>query len=81
MTLEEAGNVTNQDIADLYQAFQGIDTLHIMPQLPFSVDGTGHIGGVGIGHGLHHHRGIATDGDLLDLDADSGVTGHLVGTH
>ncbi|MFM7259495.1 MAG: agmatine deiminase family protein, partial [bacterium] len=30
-------------IRELYQSFQGIDTLHIMPQLPFSVDGTGHI--------------------------------------
>jgi agmatine/peptidylarginine deiminase len=30
-------------IGDLYKRFQGIDTLHIMPQLPFSVDGTGHI--------------------------------------
>lgn len=30
-------------IADLYNQYQGIDTLHIMPQLPFSVDGTGHI--------------------------------------
>ncbi len=32
-----------QQIADLYQAFQGIDTLHILPRLPESVDGTGHI--------------------------------------
>ncbi|MCA9284966.1 MAG: agmatine deiminase family protein [Phycisphaerales bacterium] len=30
-------------IAGLYQTYQGIDTLHVMPQLPFSVDGTGHI--------------------------------------
>jgi agmatine/peptidylarginine deiminase len=30
-------------IAELYQKYQGIDDLHIMPQLPFSVDGTGHI--------------------------------------
>jgi agmatine deiminase len=30
-------------IAELYQTYQGIDTLHIMPQLPASVDGTGHI--------------------------------------
>jgi len=30
-------------IAELYQTYQGIDTLHILPQLPFSVDGTGHI--------------------------------------
>ncbi len=26
-----------------YSDYMGIDTLHIMPQLPFSVDGTGHI--------------------------------------
>jgi agmatine/peptidylarginine deiminase len=30
-------------LAGLYQTYQGIDTLHIMPQLPFTVDGTGHI--------------------------------------
>jgi agmatine/peptidylarginine deiminase len=30
-------------IAELYQTYQGIDDLHIMPQLPGSVDGTGHI--------------------------------------
>ncbi len=30
-------------IAELYQAYQGIDTLHVMPQLPSSVDLTGHI--------------------------------------
>lgn len=30
-------------IAELYQTYQGIDSLHIMPQLPSSVDGTGHI--------------------------------------
>jgi len=30
-------------LAGLYQQYQGIDTLHIMPQLPSSVDGTGHI--------------------------------------
>lgn len=34
---------SNQFIGELYQTYQGIDTLHIMPQLPFSVDGTGHI--------------------------------------
>lgn len=32
-----------QQIADLYQSYQGIDTLHILPRLPSSVDGTGHI--------------------------------------
>jgi agmatine deiminase len=30
-------------IAELYDQYQGIDTLHIMGQLPFTVDGTGHI--------------------------------------
>ncbi|UCF50608.1 MAG: agmatine deiminase family protein [Thermoplasmatales archaeon] len=30
-------------IAELFQTYQGIDELHIMPQLPGSVDGTGHI--------------------------------------
>lgn len=30
-------------INEQYQAYQGIDTLHIMPRLPSSVDGTGHI--------------------------------------
>jgi len=30
-------------ISELYQTYQGIDTLHILPQLPPSVDGTGHI--------------------------------------
>ena len=30
-------------VRELYQTKQGIDTLHILPQLPFSVDGTGHI--------------------------------------
>lgn len=32
-----------QEIADLYRDFQGIDTLHVLPRLPSSVDGTGHI--------------------------------------
>ncbi len=41
-------NSTNPEMDDafigsLYQAFQGIDTLHILPRLPSSVDGTGHI--------------------------------------
>ncbi len=27
----------------LYTRFQGIDVLHVLPQLPPSVDGTGHI--------------------------------------
>lgn len=30
-------------IAEFYGRLQGIDTLHVLPQLPFSVDGTGHI--------------------------------------
>jgi len=30
-------------IRELHGSFQGIDTLHIMPQLPFTVDGTGHV--------------------------------------
>ncbi len=30
-------------IAELYQIYQGIDTLHVMPRLPSNVDGTGHI--------------------------------------
>ncbi len=30
-------------IRELYGNFQGIDTLHILPQLPDSVDGTGHV--------------------------------------
>ncbi len=32
-----------QEIADLYRTYQGVDTLHIFPRLPASVDGTGHI--------------------------------------
>ncbi len=35
--------LSDQVIADLYNKYQGIDTLHIFPQLPSSVDGTGHI--------------------------------------
>ncbi|MFM7133897.1 MAG: agmatine deiminase family protein, partial [Planctomycetota bacterium] len=38
-----SGGHTEALIRELYQSFQGIDTLHIMPQLPFTVDGTGHI--------------------------------------
>ena len=34
----------NEDlIAELFNQYQGIDTLHVMPMLPPSVDGTGHI--------------------------------------
>ncbi|RKY20980.1 MAG: hypothetical protein DRQ55_05915 [Planctomycetota bacterium] len=35
--------LANAEIEALYQAYQGIDTLHIFPRLPGSVDGTGHI--------------------------------------
>ncbi len=38
-----SGGHTDALIRELYDTFQGIDTLHILPQLPFSVDGTGHI--------------------------------------
>jgi agmatine deiminase len=38
-----AGGHNEALIRELHDTFQGIDTLHIMPQLPFSVDGTGHI--------------------------------------
>jgi agmatine deiminase len=30
-------------ISELYHTYQGIETLHVLPQLPFSVDATGHI--------------------------------------
>jgi len=33
----------NDFIGELYDEYQGIDTLHILPRLPASVDGTGHI--------------------------------------
>ncbi|MCC6408716.1 MAG: agmatine deiminase family protein [Planctomycetes bacterium] len=36
-------DLSNTQIADLYRLYQGIDTLHIMPRLPSTVDGTGHI--------------------------------------
>jgi agmatine/peptidylarginine deiminase len=32
-----------QQIADLYRIYQGIDTLHVLPRLPATVDSTGHI--------------------------------------
>ena len=38
-----SGGFNQSFIAELYQQYQGIDSLHIMPQLPSSVDGTGHI--------------------------------------
>lgn len=31
------------ELETLYNSYQGIDTLHILPRLPSSVDGTGHI--------------------------------------
>lgn len=34
---------TEELIAELFKTYQGIDEVHIFPQLPFSVDGTGHI--------------------------------------
>ena len=37
------GGFTPAFIAELYNQYQGIDTLHVMSQLPSSVDGTGHI--------------------------------------
>ncbi len=36
-------SLSNEFIAELYDTYQGIDTLHILPKLPGSVDGTGHI--------------------------------------
>lgn len=36
-------DMSAQEIADLYQAYQGIDTLHVMPRMPTSVDSTGHV--------------------------------------
>lgn len=35
--------LSDQTIADLYDRYQGVDTLHFFPQLPSGVDGTGHI--------------------------------------
>jgi agmatine/peptidylarginine deiminase len=40
---QDNSDLSVQQIADLYSAYQGIDTLHILPRLPSSVDGTGHI--------------------------------------
>ncbi len=34
---------TDPFISELYNKYQGINTLNILPQFPFSVDGTGHI--------------------------------------
>lgn len=38
-----SGGFTPELIAEFYSRFQGIDTLHVLPQLPGTVDGTGHI--------------------------------------
>ena len=38
-----SGGHSESLIRELHGTFQGIDTLHILPQLPFTVDGTGHI--------------------------------------
>jgi agmatine/peptidylarginine deiminase len=38
-----SGGHTESLIRELHDTFQGIDTLHILPQLPASVDGTGHV--------------------------------------
>jgi len=45
MTLDNpySQGFTEAFIKELLQSYQGVDTLHIMPQLPGSVDGTGHI--------------------------------------
>ena len=40
---QDNADLSVQQIADLYQAYQGIDTLHLFPRLPSTVDGTGHI--------------------------------------
>ncbi len=38
-----SGGFSESLLREFYDTFQGIDTLHILPQLPTSVDGTGHI--------------------------------------
>ncbi|MCU0225795.1 MAG: agmatine deiminase family protein [Acidobacteria bacterium] len=43
LVFEDNPGFTEETVAALYQEYQGIDTLHVMPQLPPSVDGTGHI--------------------------------------
>ncbi|MHC5022927.1 MAG: agmatine deiminase family protein [Planctomycetota bacterium] len=40
---QDNDEMSDEFIAELYQTYQGIDTLHIFPRLPSSVDGTGHI--------------------------------------
>jgi len=36
-------DLTDTEIGELYDTYQGIDELHIFPRLPSTVDGTGHI--------------------------------------
>ena len=43
LILLDNGGFSQPYIAELYNKYQGIETLHIMPKLPGSVDGTGHI--------------------------------------
>ena len=43
LIFEDNPGFSEATIAALYSKYQGIDTLHVMPQLPPSVDGTGHI--------------------------------------
>ena len=43
LIFEDNPGLDESAIAALYGRFQGIDTLHVLPQLPPSVDGTGHI--------------------------------------
>ncbi len=40
---QDNGDLDLARIQELYRDFQGIDTLHLFPRLPSSVDGTGHI--------------------------------------
>lgn len=43
LVFEDNPGFTEEAVAALYSEYQGIDTLHVMPQLPPSVDGTGHV--------------------------------------
>lgn len=43
LVFEDNPGFSEPTVAALYQKYQGIDTLHVMPQLPPSVDGTGHV--------------------------------------
>jgi hypothetical protein len=38
-------------------------------------DGGVHVGGIGVGHRLHHNRCAATDNDPADIDGDAGSAG------